>query len=159
MYHSNFVRCFIWDLQETSQGRSNGTSWIRTTETSWWHTIKTSLGVSFEICLRRRGDVLMRHRCYVLLRRRHNVPIKRREDVPLRHFGDVPTRRRWVFHLGSTCNVGGIYRETSLRRRYDVLLPGGFFISAIKLWFLMDSAEIIFTFSCLIILDMIFTQQ
>ena len=59
------------------------------------------MGVSFETCLRRR------------------------EDVPLRSLGDVPLRRRWVFHLRRTCDVTGTYRETSLRRRYDVLLPGG----------------------------------
>ena len=83
------------------------------------------MGVSFETCLRRHGDVLMGRRCYVLLRRRHDVPIRRRGDVPLRRLGDVPTRRRWVFHLGRTCDVAGTYRKTSLRGRYDVLLPGG----------------------------------
>ena len=83
------------------------------------------MGVSFETCLRRRGDVLMGRRCYVLLRRRHEVPIRRRGDVPLRRLGDFPTRSRWVFHLGRTCNVAGTYRETSLRRHHDVLLPGG----------------------------------
>ena len=57
------------------------------------------MGLSFETCLRRR------------------------EDVPLRRLGDVPLRRRWVFHLRRTCDVTGTYRETSLRRRYDVLLP------------------------------------
>ena len=30
-----------------------------------------------------------------------------------------------MFHLRSTCDVAGAYRETSLRRRHDVLLPGG----------------------------------
>ena len=59
------------------------------------------MGVSFETCLRR---------C---------------EDVPLRRLGDVPLRRHWVFHLRRTCDVTGTYRETSLLRRYDVLLPGG----------------------------------
>ena len=58
------------------------------------------MGVSFETCLRRR------------------------EDVPLRRLGDVPLRRRWVFHLRRTCDVTGMYRETSLRRHYDVLLQG-----------------------------------
>ena len=104
-YHSNVIRCFIWDLLETSQGRSNGTSWIRTTE--------TSLGVSFETCLRRRGDVLMGRRCYVLLRNRHYVPIRHHRDVPLRRLGDVPPRRRWVLHLRRTCDVAGTYREMS----------------------------------------------
>ena len=66
-----------------------------------WDVVETSLGVSFETCLRRR------------------------EDVTLRRLSDVPLRRRWVFHLRRTCDVTGTYRETSLRRRYDVLLPGG----------------------------------
>ena len=57
----------------------------------------------------------MRRRCYFLLRRCHDVPIRCR--------GDVPLRRRWEFHLRGTCKVSGTYRETSLRRRYDVLLP------------------------------------
>ena len=107
-YHSDVIECFIWDLQETSQRRTNGTSRIR--------TIETWLGVSFETCLRRRGDALMGRRCYVLLRRRHDVPIRCR--------GDVPPRRRWVFHLRRTCDVAGTYRETPLQRRYDDLLPG-----------------------------------
>ena len=46
-------------------------------------------------------------------------------DAPLRRFGDVPLRRRWVFHLGRSWDVTGTYRETSLRRRHDVLMPGG----------------------------------
>ena len=114
------IECFIWDLQETSQSRTNGTSRIRTTAMSRWHTTETSLGVSFETCLRRRVDALMRRRCCVLLRRCHDVPIRCRGDVPLRRLGDVPPRRRWVFHLRRTCDVTGTYRETSLRRRYDV---------------------------------------
>ena len=67
----------------------------------------------------------MKRRCNVLLRSRHDVPIRRREDVPLRRLGDVPTRRRWVFHLGRTRDVVETYREMSLRRCHDVLLPGG----------------------------------
>ena len=83
------------------------------------------MGVSFETCLRRREDVPMRRRCYVLSRRRHNIPIRYRRDVPLRRLGDVPSRGRWVFHLRRNCDVTGIYRETLLRRRHDVLLSGG----------------------------------
>ena len=67
----------------------------------------------------------MGHRCYVLLRPRHDVPIRYRGDVPLRPLGDIPRRRRWVFHLRRNCDVAGTYRDTSLGRRYDVLLPGG----------------------------------
>ena len=67
----------------------------------------------------------MGRHCYVLLRRCHNVPIGCRGDVPLRRLGDLPPRRRWVFHLRRTCDVAGTYRETPLRRRYDVLLLGG----------------------------------
>ena len=67
----------------------------------------------------------MGRRHYVPLRRRHDIPIRRREDVPLRRLGDVPQRRRWMFHLRRNCEVAGTYRETSLRRRYGVLLPGG----------------------------------
>ena len=98
---------------------------IRTTETSWWRTNETSVGVSFETCLRCRKDVPMRRRCYVLSRRRHGVPIRCRGDVPLRRLGDVPSRRRWVFHLRCNCDDAEMYRETLLRHRHDVLLPGG----------------------------------
>ena len=123
-YHNNVFGCFIWDLQETSKKRVNGTSWIRTTE--------TSLGVSFKTCLRRRGDVMMGRRCYVLLRRRYDVPIRRRGDAPLRRLGGVPSRRRWVFHLRRTCDVIGTYRETSLRRHQDVLMPSGSFVAKLN---------------------------
>ena len=68
---------------------------------------------------------MVERRCYVLLSRRYNVPITRRRDAPLRRLGDVPSRRRWVFHLRCTCDVTGTYRETSLRRLHDVLMPGG----------------------------------
>ena len=123
--HSNVIGCLIWDLQETSKRRTNGTLWMRTTETSMWHTTDTSLGVSFDNCLRRRGEVLMGRRSYVLLRRRHDVPIRRHGDVPLRRLGDVPLIHRWVFHLGRTWYVAGTYRETSLQRHRDVMLPAG----------------------------------
>ena len=62
---------------------------------------------------------------YVLLRRRHDIPIRHREDEPLRRLGDVPLRCHWVFHLRCTYRVAGTYKETSLRRRHDVSLPGG----------------------------------
>ena len=83
------------------------------------------MGVSFKTCLRRRGDVMVGRRCYVLLRRRYDVPIRRRRDAPLRRLGDVPSRHHWVFHLRRTCDVTEMYRETSLRRRHDVLMLGG----------------------------------
>ena len=68
---------------------------------------------------------MMGRRCYVLLRRCYDVQIRRRRDAPLRCLGDVPSRRRWVFHLRRTCDVAGTYRQTSLRRRHDVLMQGG----------------------------------
>ena len=83
------------------------------------------MGVSFETYLRRRGDVLIGRGHYVPIRSHHDIPIRRREDVPLRRLGDVPLRRRWVFHLRRTCDVTETYRETSLQRRHDVLIPGG----------------------------------
>ena len=100
----------------------------RNSETRWRRTTATLLGVSFETYLRRRGDVLMGRRHYVPMGRHHDIPIRRREDVPLRRLGDVPLRRRWVFHLRRTCDVTGTYREMSLRRRHDVLLPGGYVV-------------------------------
>ena len=63
--------------------------------------------------------------CYVLLRLRHCVPIQCPGHVPLRHLGDDPRRRRFVFHLRHNRDVAGTYEETSLRRHYNVLLPGG----------------------------------
>ena len=67
----------------------------------------------------------MGRHCYVLLSRRYDVPIRPRRDAPLRRLGDIPSKRCWVFHLGRTYDVAGMYRETPLRRRHDVLLPGG----------------------------------
>ena len=67
----------------------------------------------------------MGRRCCVLLRRRYDVSIRRRRDAPLTRLGDVPSRCCWVFHLRRTCDVTGTYRKTSLRRRHDVLMPGG----------------------------------
>ena len=67
----------------------------------------------------------MGRRCYAFLRRYHDVTIRHRGDVSRRRLGDVPARRRWVFHFRRTCDVAGTYRETTLRRRHDVLLPGG----------------------------------
>ena len=64
-------------------------------------------------------------RCYALLKRRYDIPITRLRHAPLRRLGDIPSRRRWVFHLRLTCDVAGTYRETSLRRRHDVLMPDG----------------------------------
>ena len=60
--------------------------------------------------------------------RRHYIPLRRRHDIPIRRREDVPLRRRWVFHLRRTCHVAGTYKETSLRRRYDVLLLGGLYL-------------------------------
>ena len=77
----------------------------------------------------------MGRRCYVVLTRRHDVPIRCREDVPLIRLGDVPRRRRWVFHLRRNCDVAGTYRETSLRRRYDVLLLVGNIVADELLYF------------------------
>ena len=77
----------------------------------------------------------MGRRCYVVLRRRHDVPIRCREDVPLIRLGDVPRRRRWVFHLRRNCDVAGTYRETSLRRRSDVLLLVGNIVADELLYF------------------------
>ena len=68
---------------------------------------------------------MLKSQCYVLLRRRYDVPIRCRRDAPLRSLGDVPSRRHWVFHLTRTYDVAGTYRETSLRRRHDILMPGG----------------------------------
>ena len=67
----------------------------------------------------------MGRRHYVPMRRHRDIPIRRSEDVPLRRLGNVPLRRRWVFHLRRTCDVTETYRETSLQRRHDVLIPGG----------------------------------
>ena len=57
--------------------------------------------------------------------RRHYVPMRSHHDIPIRRPEDVPLRRRWVFHLRRTCDVTETYRETSLQRRHDVLIPGG----------------------------------
>ena len=37
-----------------------------------------------------------------------------------------------MFHLRRTCDVTGAYRETSLKRRHDVLLPGGIFLKILQ---------------------------
>ena len=68
---------------------------------------------------------MMGRRNYVNLRDHHNIPTKRRKDVPLRCLGNVPLRRCWVFHLRRTYELVGTYREKSLQRCHNVLLPGG----------------------------------
>ena len=72
---------------------------------------------------------MMGRHCYDLLKRRYDIPIRRHRDAPLRRLGDVPPRRHWVFHLRRTCGVTGTYRETPLRRRHDVIMPGGIYHS------------------------------
>ena len=84
----------------------------RHSETWWRRTTATSLSVLFGTYMRRRKHVLMGRRGY----------------VPLRCLRDVPLRRLWVFHLRRTWDVAGTYRELSLRRRHDVLLPGGYVV-------------------------------
>ena len=84
------------------------TSQQHNSETWWRRTTAMLLGVSFG----------------TYMRRRHDVPVRRREGVPLRRLGEFPLRRRWVFHLRRTWDVAGTHRETSLRRRHDVLLRG-----------------------------------
>ena len=69
----------------------------------------------------------MGRRHYVPMKRHHDISVRRREDLPLTCFRDVPLKRCWVFHLRHTCDVTETYRETSLRRRHDVLLLGGLF--------------------------------
>ena len=71
--------------------------------------------------------------CYVFLRRCYDVPIRRRGDAPLRRLGDVPSRCCWVFHMRRTCDVAGTYKETSLRRRHDIVMPGGFMVHFVEL--------------------------
>ena len=66
----------------------------------------------------------MGRRCYVFLRCCYDALVRLRGDAPLRRLGKVPSRRCWVFHLGRICDAAGTYRETSLRRRHDVLMPG-----------------------------------
>ena len=99
------------------------------------------MGVLFRTCRKRRGYVRLRrrwvfhlrlfwgvligHHCCIFLTSRFNVPVGHRGDVPLRRLGDVPSRRRWVFHLVPICSITGTYRDTSLRRRHDVLMPVG----------------------------------
>ena len=99
------------------------------------------MGVLFGTCRRRRGyvplrrrlvfqlrlfwDVLIGRHCCILLQSRFDVPVRRRGDLPLIRLGDVPLRRRWVFHLVPICDFAGAYREMLLRRRDDVLMPGG----------------------------------
>ena len=67
----------------------------------------------------------MGRRHYVPMRRHHDIPIRRCKDAPLRRLGNVPLRRCWVFHLRRTYEVVGTYREKSLQRCHNVLLPGG----------------------------------
>ena len=85
-YHSNVTGCFIWNLHETLQIRTNGALWIRTTETTWWRTTETLLVAWFETCLTRRGDVLIGCCCYFLLRCHHDVECFI-QDIPATSLG------------------------------------------------------------------------
>ena len=66
----------------------------------------------------------MGRRHNVFLRRHHDILIRRHGDEALRSFGNVPLRLWWLLHLRRTCDVAGMYRETSLQRRHDILLLG-----------------------------------
>ena len=110
----------IWSRERSRDCTRDKASRQRDSKTWWRRTTATLLGVLFGSYRRRSRDVLMGRGGY--------VPLRRREDVPLRRLGDVPLRRRWVFHLRRTCDVTGTYREMSLRRRHDVLLPGGYVV-------------------------------
>ena len=103
-YRSDFIGCFIWELQETSQRHTNGISWIHTTETSWWGTTETSFGVSFETYLRWHGD----------------VPMGRPLTTSSRHTNKTSRRRTtetsWRL---STETLWGVSFETYLWRRWD----------------------------------------
>ena len=58
----------------------------------------------------------------------HNkITWKRSRDLLTRCHEFVTSKRggNVVFHLRRTCDVAGKYRETLLRRRHNVLLPGG----------------------------------
>ena len=65
----------------------------------------------------------------------------RRGYAPLRRLGEVPPRPRWVFHLRRTCDVTGTYRETSLQRHHDVLLPVE--LSLMKIYFALKTSFLI----------------
>ena len=71
----------------------------------------------------------MGRRCYVLLRSRHNVPIRCRTT-------ETSWRRSTETSLGVSfrrnCDIAGTYSETSLRRCYDIFLPGGIIVETIQ---------------------------
>ena len=107
-YHNDVIKCYIWDLQETSQRRTDGTSKIRTTETSWWLTTEMSLGVSFDTCLAVEEtywwDVVVTS-SWELSRRSNKVSWRRTTETSWRR---------------STVTSLGVSSETYLRRHWDV---------------------------------------
>ena len=93
--------CFIWDLQDTSQRRTNGTSRTRTTETSWWCFIWDLSETSW-----RRTDTTSLLRPLKTSSRRFNKMLWRRT---------TETSSRL-----STETSLGVSFETYLRRHWDV---------------------------------------
>ena len=85
-----------------------------------WNLLETSW---------RRTDETLLLRLLETSSRRSNKMSWRRTT---RRFNDVPSRRLWVFHLRGTGDVAGTYREMSLRRRHNGLLPGGKMLHFLK---------------------------
>ena len=97
MYHWDALVMYHWDVVACFIWELFGTLWRRTDGKSLLPPSET-------------------------LSRRSNKTSWRRTSWRL---GNVPPRRCCVFHLRCACDVTRTYRETSLRHRYDVLLPWG----------------------------------
>ena len=113
----------IWSRERSRDGTREKDSRQRNSKTWLRRITATLLGVSFGSYRRPSREVLMGRGAY----------------VPLRSLGDVPLRCHWVFHLRLAWDVTETYRETSLRRHHDALLPGGDLLQA--KWYMISSKK------------------
>ena len=133
---------------------TNEVSGQRNWKTLCRRTTGISLPVLFRTNRRRRRDILMEYRGYVPLRYLGVVPLRHRRvfhfrlvwdlfetyvflrrcydfqiwfcgDELMRRLSNIFPKSCGMFHLRRTCDVAGTYRETSLRRLHNLLLPDG----------------------------------
>ena len=96
-YHWDVLVTYHWDVVGCFIWDLFETSWRRTDETSSLRPLETWSRHTNKTSWRRTTETAWRR----------------------------STETSWVFHLRRICDVTGTYKETSLRCRHDVLLPGG----------------------------------
>ena len=131
-YHSDVIGCFIWDLSETSQRRTDGTDVAGTYQWDVLVTYKRDVVGCFIWDL---SETLWRRTDGTSLLRPLQTSSRRSNKTSWRRTTEPSWQPSIETSLGvsseSTCDVTGTYRETSLRCRCDVLLTDGTYCNAL----------------------------